>query len=124
MASLDDFSTNRFSGINEVAKIHIEHIEQPSPSRHPDLCFNDGNLAVLTGGHYFLVHQGLLCRHSAPLAAIVKTLEGKQARFLEGRVVLELSDASNDVYYFLLALYDGMYVIQTPLLANVCIENS
>jgi hypothetical protein len=109
MASLDDFSTNRFSGTNfEAAKLHIE---LPPPSRHPDLCFNDGNLAVLTGGHYFLVHQGLLCRHSAPLAAIVKALEGKQARFLEGRVVLELSDASNDVYYFLLALYDGMYVV-------------
>jgi hypothetical protein len=110
MASLDDFSTNRFSGKNQATSTKPQ-IEQFSPSRHPDLCFNDGNLAVLTGSHYFLVHQGLLCRHSAPLAAIVKTLEGKQARFLEGRVVLELPDASNDVYYFLLALYDGMYVI-------------
>lgn len=108
MLPTDDFSTNRFSGTNEPAKPHVEH---PVPSRHPDLCFNDGNLAVLASGHYFLVHQGLLCRHSAPLAAIVKTLEGKQTRFLEGRVVLELPDASNDVFYFLLALYDGMYVI-------------
>jgi len=105
MLSPDDFSTNRYFGTNEPSKTQAE---QPPPSRHPDLCFNDGNLAVLTGGNYFLVHQGLLCRHSAPLASAVQTLEGKHARFLEGRLVLELSESSNDVYYFLLALYDGM----------------
>jgi hypothetical protein len=106
---IEDSSTNRLPETNEAPKLHLE----PSPpSRHPDLCFKDGNLAVLTGGHYFLVHQGLLCRHSDPLAATIKALEEKQDRFLEGRVVLELPDASNDVYYFLLALYDGMYVIQ------------
>ncbi|KAF5386231.1 hypothetical protein D9615_002672 [Tricholomella constricta] len=109
MLSLDDFSTNRFSGTNENAKSQLEHM---SPSRHSDLCFNDGNLAVLTGGNYFLVHQGLLCRHSAPLARTIEAVEGKQARFLEGRLVLELAEASNDVYYFLLALYDGISTLK------------
>lgn len=105
MLPFDDFSTNRYFENNGFTKPQVDH---PSPSRHPDLCFNDGNLAVLTGGNYFLVHQGLLCRHSAILASIIEALEGKQARFLEGRLVLELTEPSNDVYYFLLALYDGM----------------
>ncbi|GLB45083.1 hypothetical protein LshimejAT787_1901610 [Lyophyllum shimeji] len=112
MLSVDDFSTNRFSGATENTKPHVEH---PSPSRHPDLCFNDGNLAVLTGGHYFLVHQGLLCRHSAPLSRVIGALESKQTRYIEGRLVLELSEASNDVYYFLLALYDGISALKYDL---------
>lgn len=106
MLPLDDFSTNRYFGTNDSPS--KPQAELPVPSRHPYLCFNDGNLAILTGGHYFLVHQGLLCRHSAVLSSVVKALEGKQARFLEGRLVLELEDGSDDVYYFLLALYDGM----------------
>lgn len=106
MLPLDDFSTNRYSGNSGTSG--KTHTEQLQPSRHPDLCFNDGNLAVLTGTNYFLVHQGLLCRHSSSLASIIESLEGKQGRSLEGRLVLELSETSNDVYYFLLALYDGM----------------
>lgn len=106
MLPLDDFSTNRYFGTNDSPS--KPQAELPAPSRHPDLCFNDGNLAILTGDHYFLVHQGLLCRHSVVLSSVVKALEGKQARFLEGRLVLELEDGSDDVYYFLLALYDGM----------------
>ncbi|RDB16819.1 hypothetical protein Hypma_002372 [Hypsizygus marmoreus] len=105
----DDFSTNRNFGNSGPTK----HQPDPlPPSRHPDLCFNDGNLAVLTGGHYFLVHKGLLCRHSAPLATIIESLEGRQALSLEGRLVLELSETSNDVYYFLLALYDGISALK------------
>ncbi|KAF8070000.1 hypothetical protein FPV67DRAFT_1560971 [Lyophyllum atratum] len=109
MLSVDDFSTNRFSGVNDNPKHQLDHL---SPTRHPDLCFNDGNLAVLTGRNYFLVHQGLLCRHSAPLSRVIGDMEGKQTRFLEGRLVLELSEASNDVYYFLLALYDGISALK------------
>ncbi|KAG5643446.1 hypothetical protein DXG03_000919 [Asterophora parasitica] len=111
MLSVDDFSTNRFSqsGANELTKAQLDLL---SPSRHPDLCFNDGNLAVLTGGNYFLVHQGLLCRHSAPLECVIESLEGKQVRFLEGRLVLELTETSNDVYYFLLSIYDGISALK------------
>ncbi|KAH0589639.1 hypothetical protein H2248_005368 [Termitomyces sp. 'cryptogamus'] len=86
--------------------------EHPTPSRHADLCFNDGNLAVLTGLNYFLVHQGLLCRHSPPLSRMIETLESQQTRYIEGRLVLELSEPSNDVYYFLLALYDGISTLK------------
>ncbi|KAG5638637.1 hypothetical protein H0H81_011356 [Sphagnurus paluster] len=119
MLSVDDFSTNRFSYPTEVDVNDEESISSSeknphseSLSRHPDLCFSDGNLAVLTGAHYFLVHQGLIRRHSAPLARVIDALEGTQTRFLEGRVVLELAEPSDDVYYFLLALYDGISALK------------
>lgn len=100
MTLSDDFSTNR----------HVVGFERPleiglPPSRHPDLCFDDGNIAVLSGSYYFIIHRGLVCRHSAPLATAIKELNGM---FLETRPVLELSDSSNDLFHFLRALYDGV----------------
>ena len=109
MLSPDDFSTNRSSPVGAATSgvLHVDYA-QCQPVRHSDLCFDDGNLAVLTGATYFLVHQGLLSRHSAPLAALIEDLEEKSPRLLEGRLVLELPEPSADVYPFLLALYDGM----------------
>ena len=109
MLSPDDFSTNRSNPIGAAMSgvLHVEH-PQYQPIRYSDLCFDDGNLAVLAGATYFLVHQGLLSRHSVPLAALIQDLEGKPPRLLEDRPVLELSEPATDVYPFLLALYDGM----------------
>jgi len=101
---MDDFSTNRHAEI--PAKV------QPLPTRHPDLWFSDGNIALVANGLYFNVHRGLLCRHSVPLSEAIKALEAddnfKQARFIEGNIVLELEDKPKDLYSFLLALYDGV----------------
>jgi hypothetical protein len=94
---MDDFSTNR----HENQQIH-----QPAPTRHPDLSFSDGNLAVLTGNTYFLVHNGLLCRHSIPLQHAAKAIDLRIQ--LEGRPVLHLPDSSHDMARFLSALYDGL----------------
>lgn len=92
---MDDFSTNR------------HEISLPTtPARHPDLSFPDGNLAVLTGAVYFLVHNGLLCRHSVPLQQATKVLDLRIQ--LEGRPVLQLPDSSQDMCHFLSALYDGL----------------
>ncbi|KAG6837002.1 hypothetical protein H0H93_016462 [Arthromyces matolae] len=109
MLPTDDFSSNRFSGTSENSKISLEH---PPPTRHSDLCFKDGNLVVLTESNYFVVHQGLLCRHSAPLSRMIEALESQQTRHMEGRLVLELPESSGDVYYFLLALYDGISALK------------
>lgn len=103
MTLSDDFSTNR----------HVVGFERPleivlPPRRHPDLCFDDGNIAVLSGSYYFIIHQGLVCRHSAPLATAIKELNCKLPVFLETRPVVELSDSPNELYYFLRALYDGV----------------
>lgn len=98
---LGDFSTN----MHLATKISTE-----SSVRHPDLCFDDGNIAILTGGFYFLVHEGLLCRHSEVLDKLVKDLDRTQAHLTEGRITLHLEDPPEAMANFLRALYDGMWV--------------
>jgi hypothetical protein len=102
---MDDFSTNRHAD----SPVKMDVIP-PLPSRHPDLWFADGNIALVAGGLYFNVHQGLLARHSTPLAEVIKSLkaEEKQARLIEGNIVLELEDKPVDLCRFLVALYDGV----------------
>jgi hypothetical protein len=107
MSQDSDFSTNRHS-VNDSAKAQVDS----HPSRHPDLCFGDGNIAILTGSYYFLVHRGLLCRHSSVIENATNMLEGIHVRFLEGRPTLELHDSPQDMCHFLLAMYDGMWVIK------------
>ncbi|KII92351.1 hypothetical protein PLICRDRAFT_104322 [Plicaturopsis crispa FD-325 SS-3] len=95
----NDFSTNRHSIL----------LEDPAaaslpPGRHPDICFNDGNVAILTGGFYFLVHQGLLCRHSTVLEGLLADLNlDTAARRLEGqptcRRVCPLNSRSSSLAY-------------------------
>lgn len=99
-----DFSTNRHAAKPQEAE---------APTRHSNICFDDGNLAVLTGSQYCLVHQGVLSRRSDTLRKLIKkTLEGgepENVRFLEGCPVLHLQDPPDDLGRFLQALYDGMY---------------
>lgn len=97
---MDDFSTNRHSAKFEFA-----------PSRHPDIWFSDGNIALVAGDFYFTVHQGVLCRHSQPLAESIKKLKSEDSpRLIDGHLVLVLNDQPKDLARFLLALYDGVYV--------------
>jgi hypothetical protein len=106
-----DFSTNRHD-----ARPH-ELLE-----RHPDICFEDGNLAVLAGSYYCLVHQGVLSRISDTLKMLVTTcLKGDNVRFQEGRPVLHLQDSPDDLGRFLLALYDGMYGIILLVMSNLMV---
>ncbi|KAJ7218100.1 hypothetical protein GGX14DRAFT_517591 [Mycena pura] len=97
---MDDFSTNR----HEIQPV------QTTPTRHPDLSFADGNIAILTSSVYFLVHNGLLCRHSVPLQQAAKAMD--QRIKLEGRPVLSLHDSPQDMLYFLCALYDGLFDLE------------
>lgn len=103
MGSSNDFSTNRHSSNSKEIVI---------PIRHPDLCFNDGNIAILSNNNYFLVHQGLLCRHSEVLKTSINALQGRNddPQSLEGCPVLHLQDSPEDIASFLVALYDGMCV--------------
>lgn len=105
MALNSDFSSNRHASPN------LQEFEVPT--RHPELCFDDANLAVVTGRQYFLVHQGLLCYHSAVLLEQVEGLKGDHVRILEGRPALVLQDTPEDMAYFLKALYG--YVRNVPL---------
>ncbi|KAJ3986602.1 hypothetical protein F5890DRAFT_1578465 [Lentinula detonsa] len=83
--------------------------EAASVTKHTNISFKDGNIALLAGKRYFLVHQGLLCRHSPILKSALETLENTSTIFsLEGRPVLEVQDSPEDMSYFLIALYDGI----------------
>ncbi|KAG2148312.1 hypothetical protein BD769DRAFT_1411466 [Suillus cothurnatus] len=62
-----DFSTNRHSS-NVHMTIHMA-------SKHTDLYFNDGNIILLAGMSYFLVHQGLLARHSEVLDELMRSMD-------------------------------------------------
>jgi hypothetical protein len=93
-----DFSTNRHSA-------HV-HMAMYTASKHTDLYFNDGNIVLLAGMSYFLVHQGLLARHSEVLNELMRSMDNTPT--LEDRPVLTLPDSSTDVAHFLKAMYDGM----------------
>lgn len=74
--------------------------------KHTDLSFKDGNIVLLAGTSYFLVHQGILSRHSQILDQLMCTMDSSPA--LEGHPILTLPDSSADVAHFLKAIYDGM----------------
>jgi len=97
-----DFSTNRHSDVLQDV--------QP-PSRHPGLSFDDGNIALLTGSVYFVVHQGVLARHSEILKKAIEALKSTQVHLLEDLPVLSVQESPQDMFQFLLALYDGMCVL-------------
>ncbi|KIJ18848.1 hypothetical protein PAXINDRAFT_70392 [Paxillus involutus ATCC 200175] len=94
MASTTDFSTNRHSAPETI-----------SPVRHADLSFTDGNIVILADSNYFLVHQGLLARHSQVLGHLIKCMD--PTPLIEGRPVLPLPEPSDSIACFLQVLYDG-----------------
>lgn len=77
-------------------------------TRHPGLSFEDGNLVLLAKQRYFVVHKGLICRHSPVIGAIVEALESTSFSRLEGHPVVEVQESSEEMYYFVKALYDGI----------------
>ncbi|KAG7091075.1 hypothetical protein E1B28_010132 [Marasmius oreades] len=79
------------------------------PSTRHSLSFKDGNIALLAKGQYFLVHQGILSRHSAILkSSISDIISSPQTTTSEGIPVLDVQDSPDDLYHFLAALYDGL----------------
>ena len=75
---------------------------------HQDFCFQDASVVLLAGRCHFMVHKGLLARHSPVLAAAFK--DGTFVNCFRGLPVLQVQDSSQDMVFFLLALYDGTYV--------------
>ena len=80
----------------------------PGVQRRPSISFEDGNLAVLAGKSYFLVHRGFLCRQSEYLAELSKDTYSRPTMTLEGRPVLRLSDSPDDISLLLHSMYDGL----------------
>lgn len=76
--------------------------------RHPDLCFEDATVAISTESVFFLVHHGLLSRHSVFFASLDISSSKEPKALLDGRPAINLSDAPDDMFYFLRAIYDGL----------------
>ncbi|PIL34218.1 hypothetical protein GSI_03929 [Ganoderma sinense ZZ0214-1] len=91
-----DFSSNRCASPLEEYEV---------PTRHPDIYFEDGNLSIVAGRQYFIVHRGLLCRHSEVLRVRIESIKTNDERLLEGLAVLYLDDSPEDLAHFLRALY-------------------
>ncbi|KAI0066237.1 hypothetical protein BV25DRAFT_1905815 [Artomyces pyxidatus] len=81
------------------------------PRRRSSVSFDDGNIAVLAGDYYFIVHRGLLCRHSEYFSGLIDKLDASNAETctnLDGRPVLRLADSAEDLSLLFHALYDGL----------------
>ena len=91
-----DFSSNRCASPLDEYEV---------PIRHSDLSFEDGNLAIVTGSRYFIVHRGLLSLHSEVLRKRIESWTSGDDRLLEGLAVLYLDDTPEDFSHFLRALY-------------------
>lgn len=76
--------------------------------RRSSLSFEDGNVAILAGKSYFLVHRGFLSRQSEYLAELTKDLHARPTMTLEGRPVLHLPDSPDDISLLLHSMYDGL----------------
>jgi hypothetical protein len=76
--------------------------------RRLSVSFEDGNIAILAGDSYFLVHRGFLCRKSEYLAELTRDYNSRSSMRLEGRPVLHLPDSPDDISLLLHSMYDGL----------------
>ena len=89
-----------------------------------DFWFNDGNIILIAQNAAFKVHKGQLARHSEvfndlfslpqpsnpPPSPSLQTSSGTADDLIDGCPFVILQDSPSDVFYFLSALYDGLYV--------------
>ncbi|KAF9457883.1 hypothetical protein BDZ94DRAFT_1325912 [Collybia nuda] len=78
-----------------------------------DFWFLDGNIVIVAGDAAFKVHRGQLERHSEVFNDLFSVPQPEDAERLDGCLWVELYDRPSDVFYFLSALYDGLY-FNTP----------
>ncbi|KAJ3537834.1 hypothetical protein NM688_g6614 [Phlebia brevispora] len=98
-----EFSSNAHS--SPKSQILTSTSEFEVPTRHPDLSFLDGNVVVLTGKQYFIVHQAVLSQHSSIFQEMIDFLPKTCSRLVENRPVLELPHAPDEMFYLLKTLY-------------------
>lgn len=74
-----------------------------------DFWFRDGNIVIIAGSAAFKVHRGQLERHSEIFSDLFSIPQPKEQDLIDGCSYVELQDCPSDVFYFLSALYDGLY---------------
>ncbi|KAG6828380.1 hypothetical protein H0H92_008180 [Tricholoma furcatifolium] len=79
-----------------------------------DFWFLDGNIIIIAGQAAFKVHRGQLERHSEIFNGLFTIPQPEDAVLFEGCLCMELHDDPSDIFYFLSALYDGLYFSTPP----------
>jgi len=75
-----------------------------------DFWFSDGNIVIVAGSAAFKVHRGQLERHSEVFSDLFSIPQPANQELIDGCAYVELQqDCPSDVFYFLSALYDGLY---------------
>ena len=74
-----------------------------------DFWFRDGNIVIIAGSAAFKVHRGQLERHSEIFRDLFSIPQPLEQDMIDGCSYVELPDCPSDVFYFLSALYDGLY---------------
>lgn len=102
-----DFSSNAHTpNPNLGAFAPDKSTEFEIPSRHPDLCFVDGSVALLCGHQYFLVHHSLLSLHSPILKQMVEaSVKEQTCHVMEGRPTARILQSPGDMLVYLKAIY-------------------
>lgn len=115
LSSNSHHASETFPLSDESMKLSQETCVSAGPTRYLGLCFEDGNLAIVAGNSYFLVHRDLIARRSPSLEKLVQaSLSGSLAwgescvDTIEGRSILRLDDSEGDVALLLRAFYDGL----------------
>jgi hypothetical protein len=80
-----------------------------------DFWFHDGNIVIIAGNAVFKVHKGQLERHSDIFNVLFSIPQPGFHELIDGCRYVELNDDPSDVFYFLSALYDGLYASFTNL---------
>jgi hypothetical protein len=78
-----------------------------------DFWFHDGNIVIIAGQAAFKVHRGQLERHSEVFAGLFGLPQPPvvDQDVVDGCPCVVVHDEPSDVFYFLSALYDGLWVI-------------
>ena len=90
----------------------VSNISRELLPRHlvrSDFWFRDGNIVIIAGSAAFKVHRGQLERHSEIFSDLFSIPQPLEQDLIDGCSYVELPDSPSDVFYFLSALYDGLY---------------
>ncbi|KIK52868.1 hypothetical protein GYMLUDRAFT_179637 [Collybiopsis luxurians FD-317 M1] len=78
--------------------------------KNPNFWFSDGNIVLLASMFAFKIHRGQLQRHSEFFDGMFDIPQPSKQDTLEGCPLVEMQDSPDDLYHFLGALYDGLYL--------------
>ncbi|KIJ93589.1 hypothetical protein K443DRAFT_135000 [Laccaria amethystina LaAM-08-1] len=76
---------------------------------YSDFWFLDGNIVLVAESAAFKVHRGQLERHSEVFSDLFSIPQPQEQELIDGCNWVELHDRASDLFYFLSAIYDGLY---------------